>query len=108
MKLGIYLNSQHRERDDPARRLAETLEQRRLIRSLDPLLRQSEAGRAVFLTSGVTYSFPAYWAAYSVSKAALEGLVRTYAAELAQTNVRVFGVHLSAIHSNPTEWRRMI
>jgi alkanesulfonate monooxygenase SsuD/methylene tetrahydromethanopterin reductase-like flavin-dependent oxidoreductase (luciferase family) len=34
MKLGIYLNSQHRERDDPARRLAEMLEQARLIRSL--------------------------------------------------------------------------
>jgi NAD(P)-dependent dehydrogenase (short-subunit alcohol dehydrogenase family) len=61
----------------------------RLIRSLDPLLRQSEAGRAVFLTSGVTYSFPPYWAAYSVSKAALEGLVRTYAGEVAQTKVRV-------------------
>ena len=61
----------------------------RLIRSLDPLLRQSDAGRAVFLTSGVTYSFPPYWAAYSVSKAALEGLVRTYAAEVTQTNVRV-------------------
>jgi NAD(P)-dependent dehydrogenase (short-subunit alcohol dehydrogenase family) len=61
----------------------------RLIRSLDPLLRQSDAGRAVFLTSGVTYSFPPYWAAYSVSKAALEGLVRTYAAEVAQTKVRV-------------------
>jgi alkanesulfonate monooxygenase SsuD/methylene tetrahydromethanopterin reductase-like flavin-dependent oxidoreductase (luciferase family) len=34
MKLGIYLNSQHRERDDPSRRLAETLEQARLIRTL--------------------------------------------------------------------------
>jgi len=61
----------------------------RLIRSLDPLLRQSDAGRAVFLTSGVTYSFPPYWAAYSVSKAALEGLVRTYASEVAQAKVRV-------------------
>jgi NAD(P)-dependent dehydrogenase (short-subunit alcohol dehydrogenase family) len=60
----------------------------RLIRSLDPLLRQSDAGRVVFLTSGVTYSFPAYWAAYSVSKAALEGLVRTYAAELVKTKAR--------------------
>jgi NAD(P)-dependent dehydrogenase (short-subunit alcohol dehydrogenase family) len=60
----------------------------RLIRSLDPLLRQSDAGRAVFLTSGVTYSFPPYWAAYSISKAALEAMVRTYAAEVAQTGVR--------------------
>jgi NAD(P)-dependent dehydrogenase (short-subunit alcohol dehydrogenase family) len=60
----------------------------RLIRSLDPLLRRSDAGRAVFLTSGVTYSFPSYWGAYAVSKAALEGLIRTYAGEVAQTKVR--------------------
>jgi len=60
----------------------------RLIRSLDPLLRRSDAGRAVFLTSGVTYSFPPYWSAYSVSKAALEALVRTYAGEVARTTVR--------------------
>jgi NAD(P)-dependent dehydrogenase (short-subunit alcohol dehydrogenase family) len=60
----------------------------RLIRSLDPLLRRSDAGRAVFLTSGVTYSFPSYWAVYAVSKAALEGLVRIYAGEVAQTKVR--------------------
>jgi NAD(P)-dependent dehydrogenase (short-subunit alcohol dehydrogenase family) len=60
----------------------------RLIRSLDPLLRRSDAGRAVFLTSGVTYSFPSYWGVYAVSKAALEGLVRIYAGEVAQTRVR--------------------
>ena len=60
----------------------------RLIRSLDPLLRQSDAGRALFVTSGITKSFGAYWGVYSVSKAALEGLVRTYAAEIRQTNLR--------------------
>lgn len=54
----------------------------RLIRSFDPLLRQSEAGRALFLTSGVTKVYLPYWGAYSASKAALEALVRTYAAEL--------------------------
>ena len=54
----------------------------RLIRSLDPLLRQSDAGRALFVTSGVTKSFRAYWGVYSASKAALEALVRTYAAEI--------------------------
>jgi NAD(P)-dependent dehydrogenase (short-subunit alcohol dehydrogenase family) len=57
----------------------------RLIRSLDPLLRQSDAGRALFITSGVARRFPAYWGVYAVSKAALEGLVRTYAAEIRQT-----------------------
>ncbi len=60
----------------------------RLIRSLDPLLRKSDAGRAVFVTSGAAYKFNAYWGAYSVSKAALEGLVKTYAAEVAESPVR--------------------
>ena len=60
----------------------------RLIRSLDPLLRQAEAGRAIFVTSGLAQRCWAYWGAYSVSKAALEALVRTYAAELEKTNAR--------------------
>ena len=60
----------------------------RLIRSLDPLLRRSDAGRAVFLTSGITSLFLPYWGAYAISKTALEGLVRTYAREVAQTGVR--------------------
>jgi len=62
----------------------------RLIRSLDPLLRLSEAGRAMFVTSGVTEGVPpAYWSAYTASKAGLEALVRTYAAELLRTNLKV-------------------
>ena len=60
----------------------------RLIRSLDPLLRQSSAGRALFVTSGITRSCRPYWGAYSASKAALEALVRTYAGEVAQTRVK--------------------
>ncbi len=60
----------------------------RLIRSLDPLLRQSEAGRAVFVTSGAAVHPHAYWGPYSVSKAGLEMLVKVYAAELGKTNVR--------------------
>jgi NAD(P)-dependent dehydrogenase (short-subunit alcohol dehydrogenase family) len=60
----------------------------RLIRSLDPLLKQAEAGRAVFLTSGAARNGRAYWALYAASKAALEALVRGYAAELATTPVR--------------------
>ena len=60
----------------------------RLIRSLDPLLRRSEAGRAIFVSSGAAAAAHAYWGAYAVSKAALEMLVKTYAAELAKTNVR--------------------
>jgi len=61
----------------------------RLIRSLDPLLRASDAGRAVFITSSVTYHARAYWGLYAASKAALEMLVRVYAEETAKTRVKV-------------------
>lgn len=59
----------------------------RLIRSFDPLLRLSDAGRALFMTSGASQYRP-YWGLYKASKAALEALVRTYAAEVASTPVR--------------------
>lgn len=59
----------------------------RLIRSLDPLLRQSDAGRALFVTSGAAHRCRPYWGVYSASKAALEALVLTYARELRQTAV---------------------
>jgi NAD(P)-dependent dehydrogenase (short-subunit alcohol dehydrogenase family) len=61
----------------------------RLIRAMDPLLRRSDAGRAVFLTCGVAALALAYWGPYAASKAALEVLARTYAAETATTPVRV-------------------
>ena len=61
----------------------------RLIRSLDPLLRQSEAGRAIFVTSGISHKIVPYWGAYAASKAALDTMVGIYAAEVAHTNVRV-------------------
>lgn len=61
----------------------------RLIRSFDPLLRASDAGRAMFVTSGVTGTAHAYWGAYATSKAALEMLVQTYAAEVEKTPLRV-------------------
>jgi NAD(P)-dependent dehydrogenase (short-subunit alcohol dehydrogenase family) len=60
----------------------------RLIRSLDPLLRQSEAGRAIFVSSGAARKARAYWGTYAISKAALEMLVTTYAEEIKQTRVR--------------------
>lgn len=65
----------------------------RLLRSLDPLLRASDAGRAIFLSSGAASSCRAYWGPYAVSKAALEALARTYAAETATTPVRVMLVN---------------
>jgi NAD(P)-dependent dehydrogenase (short-subunit alcohol dehydrogenase family) len=61
----------------------------RLIRTLDPLLKRSDAGRAVFVTSGAATGNYAYWGPYAISKAALEALVKTYAHELADTSVRV-------------------
>jgi len=60
----------------------------RLIRSLDPLLRSSDAGRAVFISSGVARKARAYWGGYAMTKAALESLVQTYAAECEGTNVK--------------------
>lgn len=60
----------------------------RLIRSFDPLLKASEAGRAIFVSSGVATSVLPFWGAYSASKAALEQLVKVYASELNRTNVK--------------------
>jgi NAD(P)-dependent dehydrogenase (short-subunit alcohol dehydrogenase family) len=61
----------------------------RLIRSFDPLLQKSAAGRVVFVSSGAARNFRPYWGSYSIAKAALEALALTYAAECAHTNVRV-------------------
>jgi len=61
----------------------------RLIRVMDRLLKLSDAGRVVFISSGIASLALAYWGPYAVSKAGLETLARTYAAETATTNVRV-------------------
>ncbi|HUC65961.1 MAG TPA: SDR family NAD(P)-dependent oxidoreductase, partial [Stellaceae bacterium] len=61
----------------------------RLIRSLDPLLRRSEAGRAIFTTCAAGRETRPYWGAYAASKAALETMVRIYAGEMAKTALRV-------------------
>jgi NAD(P)-dependent dehydrogenase (short-subunit alcohol dehydrogenase family) len=60
-----------------------------LIRCMEPLLLKSDAGRAVFLSSGVSWMARAYWGPYAVSKAALNTMVQTWAAETAKTNLRV-------------------
>jgi NAD(P)-dependent dehydrogenase (short-subunit alcohol dehydrogenase family) len=59
----------------------------RLIRAMHPLLAASEAGRAIFVTSGAARAAFPYWGPYGVSKAALEMLVRTYAAETGKTRI---------------------
>ncbi|HEY7687737.1 MAG TPA: SDR family NAD(P)-dependent oxidoreductase [Dongiaceae bacterium] len=58
----------------------------RLIRSLDPLLRQSPAGRAIFVTADVGRLPKPFWGAYAASKAGLETIVRMYAVEIAPTS----------------------
>ncbi|MEQ1616951.1 MAG: SDR family NAD(P)-dependent oxidoreductase [Terricaulis sp.] len=61
----------------------------RLIRAMHPLLRASDSGRAAFVTSSATRNPKAYWGAYAASKAALDALVTSYAAECAVTPIRV-------------------
>lgn len=61
----------------------------RLIRALEPLLLQSTAGRAVFLTSGAAHKARPFWGNYAVSKAALNALVMTWAAEHKNDALRI-------------------
>ncbi len=61
----------------------------RLIRSFDPLLKRSDAGRALFVSSGAARKHTPYWGGYGMAKAALESLALTYAAECETTPVRV-------------------
>jgi NAD(P)-dependent dehydrogenase (short-subunit alcohol dehydrogenase family) len=61
----------------------------RLTRAFADLLKKSDAGRVVYLTSVIATLGTAYWGPYAVSKAAIEVLARTFAAETATTNVRV-------------------
>lgn len=72
----------------------------RLIATMNALLRRADAGRAVFLTSGAAHHLRPYRGLYSVSKAALEALVRTYAAETATSAVRV-----NLVNPGPTRTR---
>ena len=60
----------------------------RVIRSFEPLLRASEAGRAIFLTTGLASKPQAFFGPYGVTKAGMEQMVRTWADELEQTKVR--------------------
>src|SRR3954467_9660839 len=61
----------------------------RLIRSLDPLLRLSDAGRALFVTSGAARKHTPFWGGYAMTKAAVESLALTYAAECEGSNLKV-------------------
>jgi len=61
-----------------------------LIQTLDPLLKQSAAGRVLLVTTAKSVVHGrAYWGTYSISKAALESMARVYADEVRQTNIKV-------------------
>ena len=72
----------------------------RLIRSFDPLLRASDSGRAIFVTSGAAGGAHPYWGAYAVSKAALEAMVKTWAGEVTKTPVKVNLVDPGALRTS--------
>ncbi len=71
----------------------------RLIRTLDPVLKRSDAARCVFISSGASDGHYAYWGPYAVSKAGLETLARTYAAECVNAPVRVNIVNPGAMRT---------
>ena len=60
----------------------------RLLRSFDPLIKASKAGRTIFVSSTVTQGTWPFWGAYAVSKSGLETLVRTYASENRKSNIK--------------------
>ncbi len=64
----------------------------RLIRSVDPLLRLSDAGRAIIMSSGAAHSARAYWGPYAASKAAVEALARSWADETKNLPLRINSV----------------
>lgn len=73
----------------------------RLIRTLDPLLRASENGRAIFVSTseGVTHG-RAYWGAYSISKAGLVSMAQVYSDETKETNLRVNVIDPGAVRTD--------
>ena len=88
--LGRLTPAPHIMPDDWARVVAVNLAASwRLIRTTAPLLLAADAGRAVFLTSGITQKPTAYWGAYGATKAGMEHLVLTWAEELRTTRLRV-------------------
>lgn len=71
----------------------------RLLRSLDLLLRQASAGRAVFVSSSSARSAKPFWGLYAASKAALDALVKSYAGELSNTEVKTNAFYPGAVRT---------
>jgi NAD(P)-dependent dehydrogenase (short-subunit alcohol dehydrogenase family) len=88
--LGVLSPMSHTEPADFERVMAINLTANfRLIRAFDAMLRQGEAGRAIFVTSSAADGQHPYWGAYATAKGALETMVKTWAGELMKTNLKV-------------------
>ncbi|MEM7565979.1 MAG: SDR family NAD(P)-dependent oxidoreductase [Pseudomonadota bacterium] len=72
----------------------------RLVRALDPALRRSEAGRVLFVTSGVARAPKAYWAGYAISKAAIDAMAKIYAQESEKAGIRANLISPGPIRTN--------
>ncbi|UWI83298.1 SDR family oxidoreductase [Wolbachia endosymbiont of Howardula sp.] len=66
-----------------------------LLKNLDFMLKRSNAGRVIFITSEVTFSpaYYPYWMPYAASKAALEIMVKIYASETKHTKLCINAVY---------------
>ncbi|MBC7283501.1 SDR family NAD(P)-dependent oxidoreductase [Hoeflea sp.] len=71
----------------------------RVIRSVEPLLVKSDAGRALILSSGVAHSARAFWGPYAASKAAVETLARVWAAETDKTRLKINSIDPGAVRT---------
>jgi NAD(P)-dependent dehydrogenase (short-subunit alcohol dehydrogenase family) len=65
----------------------------RLLKCVEPALQASDAPRVIMMSSGAAHKCLAYWGPYSISKAAVEAMARTYAAETATTPMKVMLVN---------------
>lgn len=72
----------------------------RLIRTLDPMLRQSSAGQVIMVTSDMAMRNEPYWGLYTATKAALNSFLKTYANEIVDNSVKVNLVHPGVIKTN--------
>jgi NAD(P)-dependent dehydrogenase (short-subunit alcohol dehydrogenase family) len=72
----------------------------RLIRSFEPLLRQSDAGRAIFVTSGASDGRRPYWASYGITKGALEVMVKTWSQEILKTKIKANLINPGKVATN--------
>ena len=71
----------------------------RLVRAMEALLLRSEAGRAIFVTSGVAGG-RAYWGGYAITKTAIEALAITWAQEMDKTALRINTVNPGAVRTS--------